>query len=90
MNLPFSKSPDILGVNIFENTKVRVSYSIEDGIIVTHYRDNNFGFIPYKYLKTSKDLMYKGKELYVVYLGQSDRYLRFAEGDSLEDALSLI
>lgn len=87
MNFPFSENPDISGVNINDNTKVRVRNGINDGIIVTHYRDNRLGFIPFKYLKTSKDLLYAGKELYVVYLGFNDRYLSFAEGDSLEDAL---
>lgn len=89
MNPSFSKNPDISKVNIFDNTKVRVRYTLENGIVVTHYRDNTLGFISNKHLKTSKDLMYAGKSLYVVYLGQGDRYLYFAEGDSFEDVFYL-
>jgi len=88
MNFSFSKDPDISRINILESTKVRVYYSFKDGIIVTHYRDNKLGFIPYKHLKTSKELLYTGKELYVFYLGLKERYLSFAEGDSLKEALS--
>lgn len=88
MNFSISKDPDISRVNILESTKVRVLYSLKDGIIVTHYRDNRLGFIPNKQLKTSKELLFTGKELYVFYLGLKDQYLSFAEGDSLEEALS--
>lgn len=78
-----SNEPDMTGLYINQTLKVRVQKIIEYGIEVTTrvYVNNEekLGFIPYDNLVTNIDELYKGKSLYVRYLGYTERYLIFTE-----------
>lgn len=78
-----SDEPDMTGLYINQNLKVRVQKIIEYGIeVTTRVNVNNeekLGFIPYDNLVTNVDELYKGKELYLRYLGYHGRYVIFTE-----------
>ncbi|MFJ7971724.1 hypothetical protein [Psychrobacillus sp. NPDC096389] len=78
-----SDEPDMTGLFINQNTRVRVHKITEDGIeVIIRSNEDKLGFIPYCNLTTNKEQLFKEKKLYVRYLGYNERYLLLTEEDA--------
>ncbi|MUK88190.1 hypothetical protein GMD78_07260 [Ornithinibacillus sp. L9] len=69
---------------IYQTTKVRVCNFTNKGIeVYTRSKDDCLGFVSYCNLLSETANLYKGKSLYVRYLGYKEPYLYFTEEGTL-------
>lgn len=75
-----SDESDMTGLFTNQNAKVRVQKITQEGIeVIIHAKGDKLGFIPYCNLLTNINQLFKGKSLYVRYLGYNERYLLLTE-----------
>ncbi len=86
INLELSRKPNFMGMYLNQTTKVRVHNVLLEGIeVITKSNDNRLGFIPNHYLKTDSKRLEYGNALYVIYVGEEENYLIFAEEEIIHN-----